>query len=63
MKKCLLLFAAALYGTLILGQEKDVTINLNTKGSNWYASPWLWVIGGAVFLLLLVALMRGGRRD
>lgn len=35
-------------------------------GDNWYMSPWVWVVGGAVFILLLVALTRGGgssRRD
>lgn len=34
-----------------------------TEDSNWYASPWVWVIGAAVFILLLVALTRGGGRD
>lgn len=67
MKKFVFSFIAALYSTLILAQDgaKDVNINLNTKGeSAWYASPWLWVIAAAVFILLLVALTRGGsRRD
>lgn len=34
-----------------------------TEDSNWYANPWVWVIGAAVFILLLVALTRGGGRD
>jgi uncharacterized membrane protein YdcZ (DUF606 family) len=66
MKKILFSFIAAFYSTLLLAQdEKNVNINLNTKGgSNWYASPWVWVVGAAVFILLLVALTRGGsRRD
>ncbi len=65
MKKIFFSFITAFYGTLVLAQEtKDVNINLNTKGSNWYASPWVWVVGAAVFILLLVALTRGGgRRD
>ena len=63
MKKIFFSFAAALYSTLLLAQEKDVNVNINTKGSNWYASPWIWVVGAAVFILLLVALTRGGRRD
>ena len=65
MKKIVFSFLAALYGSVLLAQEtKDVNINLNTKGggSNWYASPWIWVVGAAVFILLLVALMRGGGR-
>lgn len=30
-----------------------------TSTSDWYTSPWVWVVGAAVFILLLVALMRG----
>ncbi|GAA4753776.1 hypothetical protein [Flavisolibacter ginsenosidimutans] len=63
MKKIFFSLAAAFYSTLLLAQEKDVNVNINTKGSNWYASPWIWVVGAAVFILLLVALTRGGRRD
>ncbi len=57
---------AAFISTLVLaqGESKDVNVNLNTKGGNWYASPWVWVVGAAVFILLLVALTRGSsRRD
>ena len=35
-------------------------VNISETGDNWYASPWVWVIGGALFILLLVALTRGG---
>jgi len=27
--------------------------------TEWYTSPWVWIIGAAVFILLLVALLRG----
>lgn len=44
-------------------QEKgaDINVDINKGGgsSNWYASPWVWIVGGAVFVLLLVALLRG----
>ena len=65
MKKALLTLLTALYSTMIvLAQEtKKVDVDINTdKGSNWYASPWVWIVGAAVFILLLVALTRGGRR-
>lgn len=42
-------------------QDKKVDININTKadnGGNFFMQPWVWVVGGAVFLLLLVALLR-----
>ena len=42
-------------------KKVDVDISTGTE-SNWYASPWVWVVGAAVFILLLVALTRGGRR-
>ncbi len=30
-----------------------------SESENWYASPWVWVIGAALFILLLVALLKG----
>lgn len=64
MKKICLFFLSALSGTLLLAQDaKKVDINISTKSDNWYASPWVWVVGAAVFILLLVALARGGRKD
>ncbi|RYY48931.1 MAG: hypothetical protein EOO06_08665 [Chitinophagaceae bacterium] len=45
-------------------QEKKVDIDINTKSdSNFWTQPWVWVVAGAVFILLLVALLRGGKRD
>jgi hypothetical protein len=41
------------------GGSTKVDINVNKNGSTWYTQPWVWIVGGAVFLLLLVALMRG----
>jgi len=41
------------------GGTSKVDINVNKSDGNWYAQPWVWIVGGAVFLLLLVALMRG----
>ena len=40
------------------------TTTTTTTERTWYAEPWVWIVGGAVFLLLLVALMRsGGNRE
>lgn len=65
MKKSLLLLISGVYSAVLFAQEeaKKIDVNINTKGNNWYASPWVWVVGAAVFILLLVALTRGGRRD
>lgn len=56
--------AAAFFSLVAMAQDetKKIDVNINTKGSNWYASPWVWVVGAAVFILLLVALTRGGGR-
>ena len=39
--------------------KKEVDINVNTKGNNWYSQPWVWVVGAAVFIIIIVALLRG----
>lgn len=51
--------------TVTFAQETkkvDVDINTNSGGGSFFASPWVWVVGAAVFILLLVALLRGGSR-
>ena len=67
MKKAIFTFILALFGTMVaLAQDGDkkIDVNVNTKGdAAWYTSPWVWIVGAAVFILLLVALTRGsGRR-
>ena len=46
-------------------QDKKIDVNIGVdKGdSQWYAQPWVWIVGGAVFILLLVAMLRGGKKD
>ncbi len=44
-------------------KKVDVDISTDKGGGNFFASPWVWVVGVAVFILLLVALMRGGKKD
>ena len=40
------------------GAKVDVDIHKDS-GSTWYTNPVVWIIGAAVFILLLVALLRG----
>lgn len=70
MKKVIFLFLSAFYSVLIFAQKEKIEISADDgklkiqKTEAWYASPWVWVVGAAVFILLLVALTRGGsRRD
>ena len=65
MKKFFFSLLAGFYSLVLFAQDngtKDVNINLNTKGDAWYTSPWVWIVGAAVFILLLVAIARGGGR-
>lgn len=42
----------------------EIDVNINEEGGGWYTQPWVWIVGAAVFILLLVALLRGNsRRD
>jgi len=59
-KSLLAFFMLCFVQVIAFAQDKKVDVDINTNsGSNWYAQPWVWIVGGAVFLLLLVALMRG----
>lgn len=66
MNKVVLSVLAAFIGAVSFAQDgetKKVEVDINTNsGGDWYTAPWVWVVGGAVFILLLVALMRGGGR-
>lgn len=63
MKKAYFSVLAAFISALTFAQEGGAKIDVNvTKDSAWYTSPWVWVVGAAVFILLLVALTRGGGR-
>ncbi len=61
------LFMSALQ-TILWAQESESTTTSTKKvdvsienTETWYTSPWIWVVGAAVFILLLVALLSGGR--
>jgi len=48
---------------VLFAQEKGIDVDINVKKEQaWYQNPIVWVIGGAVFILLLVALLRGGEK-
>jgi|ERR1035437_626105 ABC-type Fe3+ transport system permease subunit len=39
--------------------SNSTTSKTVTTQETWYSQPWVWIVGGAVLLLLIVALMRG----
>jgi cell division protein FtsW (lipid II flippase) len=51
------------FSIVTFAQEKGPDIDISVKKeSEWYQNPIVWVIGGAVFILLLVALLRSGEK-
>ena len=47
---------------ILWAQESNQTVTqktTETTTTQWYTSPWLWVAGGAVFIIILIALLRG----
>lgn len=43
-------------------RSTSVRVTDSTSG-DWYTSPWVWVVGAAVFILLLVALLSNRGSD
>jgi hypothetical protein len=65
LRRALYVFTLNLMAVLAFAQDKGIDVDINVKKEHeWYQQPWVWVVGGAVFILLLVALLRsGGARD
>jgi hypothetical protein len=43
-------------------QEKGIDVDINVKKENeWYQQPWVWVVGAAVFILLLAAILKSNK--
>ena len=62
VKSFIILLLLALFQTAVWAQDggADVNVKISKDDGGWYTKPWVWVIGAAVFILLLVALLRGG---
>ena len=60
------LLLSFLFSLTVYAQDKSVDVNISSNkggGGGFFSSPVVWVIGVAVFVLLLVALLRGNRKD
>lgn len=60
MKKIYLSVVSAFLSVLAMAQNADINVDVN-KGSSGGSFPWLWVVGGLIFIILLVALLGGNR--
>ena len=64
INKAAFLVASLLFSFCSFAQDKKIDVNINTKpdnGGNFFMQPWVWIVGGAIFILLLVALLRSNR--
>lgn len=60
--RAILFMAALLLSCYSFAQDKKIDVSIDTKpdNDNILNQPWVWIVGGAVFILLLIALLRGG---
>ncbi|HYC39645.1 MAG TPA: hypothetical protein VEB63_04085 [Chitinophagaceae bacterium] len=40
------------------GSSTTITTE-TTETTTWYTQPWVWIVGGIILLILIVALVRG----
>jgi hypothetical protein len=67
------LMVFTLIQTVLWAQEETTESSTSTSSTkvsiteeqtaDWYTNPIVWIVGAAVFILLLVALLRGGGGD
>ena len=44
-------------------EKVEVDINADGGGSVWYGQPWVWAVGVAVFLVIIVAITRSNNKN
>ena len=62
LKIFLSLLLVSFIQTFVFAQDdggSSVTTTTHTESQTWYMEPWVWVVGGLVLLILLIALLRG----
>lgn len=59
-----LLTLALMLSAMMAQAQADIKVDINkNSGGGWYTNPIVWIVGAAIFILLLVALLRGGKKD
>ena len=64
LKNSLLVFLLSIPSFITWAQDSTVSATTTTASSatetqTWYTEPWVWVVGGAILILLIIALTRG----
>ena len=44
-------------------EKVEVDINTDGGGSVWYGQPWVWAVGVAVFIVIIVAITRSNNKN
>lgn len=44
-------------------QTETATTTTATSQNPWYTQPWVWLLGAALLVLILIALLKGKRSD
>ena len=59
--KVFLAFLFTCMQEVLLAQDsnQNTTKTTQTTTTEWYSAPWVWIVGGAIFIIILVALLRG----
>ena len=62
VQKISFLLLAISSSIFVWAQDKDlkVDVDVNKGGGDWYTQPWVWAIGAAVFIIIIVAILKGG---
>ena len=62
-KHIVMFFFSLMYFPVLIAQDKKVEIDIGVnKEPVWYKQPWAWIVGAAIFILLLLAILRGGKK-
>ena len=60
------LLLTSLFTVMAMAQDSSVSSTSTTTTTTehtWYTQPWVWIVGGAVLLLLIVARFRGNNPE
>ncbi|WP_057939015.1 hypothetical protein [Algoriphagus resistens] len=53
-----LFLISMIFSVTAFAQDGGLDIDVDLGKPEWYEQPWVWVVGGAVFILILVAILR-----
>lgn len=63
LKQSVLFVILAMCQALVWAQDTTTAVSTTststTTEQTWYTQPWVWIVGAAALLLLIVALVRG----